>query len=255
MNEAAAATRKLQGGVVVVTGGGGGIGSAISKRLARAGASVVMTYRQDRAKAEAVAAALDGDDHMVARASVTKSGVLDALAAQVHSRYARLDMLVNNAGISRAVTHDDLEALDDEIIDAIFATNWRGAFACVRTFRPLLRAGEGGLVVNISSIAGRTAVGSNVAYCASKAALDSMTMSLARALAPHIRCVSISSGWVSGEYAKQYDPAYLQAQIDKTPLQRIATPEDVAAAVYALAVDLRFTTGAIIGVDGGRPLN
>ena len=254
MNEQAA-THALQGRVVVVTGGGGGIGSAISKRLARAGASIVITYRQDRAKAEAAVAALDGDDHMIARASVTESGVLDALAAQVRSRYARLDVLVNNAGISRAVAHDDLEALDDEIIDAIFATNWRGAFACVRAFRPLLRAGEGGLVVNISSIAGRTAVGSNVAYCASKAALDSMTMSLARALAPHIRCVSVSPGWVYGEYAKRFDLAYLQAQIDKTPLQRIATPADVAAAVYAVAVDLCFTTGTIIGVDGGRPLN
>ena len=80
-------------------------------------------------------------------------------------------------------------------------------------------------------------------------------MSLARALAPHIRCVSVSPGWVYGKYAKRFDPAYLQAQIDKTPLQRIATPADVAAAVYAVAVDLCFTTGTIIGVDGGRPLN
>ena len=142
MNEQAA-THALQGRVVVVTGGGGGIGSAISKRLARAGASIVITYRQDRAKAEAAVAALDGDDHMIARASVTESGVLDALAAQVRSRYARLDVLVNNAGISRAVAHDDLEALDDEIIDAIFATNWRGGIRLRARFSTAVARGRG----------------------------------------------------------------------------------------------------------------
>jgi 3-oxoacyl-[acyl-carrier protein] reductase len=255
LSEAAAPDRPLQNQVAAVTGGGGGIGSAIARRLARAGAAIVITYRADQAKAEAAAAALDGDEHLVVRASVTESAALEALAQQVRSRYGRLDVLVNNAGISRPVPHDDLTGLDDAFIDAIFQTNWRGAFACVRAFRSLLEEGEGGLIVNVSSIAGRTAVGSNVAYCASKAALDSMTMSLARALAPNIRCISISPGWVDGDYARRADPVYLQEQIDKTPLQRIARAADVADAVYAAAVDLRFTNGAIIPVDGGRPLN
>ncbi len=245
----------LRDQVVVVTGGGGGIGSAIGVRLAKAGATIVITYLTDQAKAEAAAQRLDGDGHLVMRASVTDSDALNALAEQIRARYGRLDILVNNAGISRPVAHDDLTTLDDDLIDAIFQTNWRGAFACVRAFERLLGDGDGGLIVNISSIAGRTAVGSNVAYCASKAALDSMTMSLARALAPTIRCVSVSPGWVYGDYAKRADPAYLQEQIDKTPLERIANAEDVADAVYAATVDLRFTTGAIIPVDGGRPLS
>ena len=109
------------------------------------------------------------------------------------------------------------------------------------------------MVVNISSIAGVTAIGSNVAYCASKAAMNSMTISLGRALAPEIRVVSVSPGWVFGEYAKKMDPAYIQEQIDKTPLGRLATPEDVADAVLAAATMLSYTTGAIISVDGGRP--
>jgi 3-oxoacyl-[acyl-carrier protein] reductase len=109
------------------------------------------------------------------------------------------------------------------------------------------------VIVNISSVAGVTGVGSNVAYAASKAALDSMTRSLARALAPNIRVLSVSPGWVLGEYAARFDPAYIQAQIDATPLKRLATPDDVADAVLA-ATQLRSSTGNIIAVDGGRPL-
>ena len=124
----------------------------------------------------------------------------------------------------------------------------------VRAFRSLLADRGNGLVINISSIAGTTAIGSNVAYCASKAAVDSMTKSLARALAPTIRVVSIAPGWVEGDYARRADPAYLQQQIDKTPLGRIARAEDVAAAAVGLSTSLRFATGCIVPVDGGRPL-
>lgn len=120
--------------------------------------------------------------------------------------------------------------------------------------KTLLENQDGGVVINISSIAGRTGVGSNVAYCASKAAMDSMTRSLARALAPQIRVVSVSPGWVDGEYAKRMPPEIIQEQRDKTPLKRIAQPEDVAEAVYAVAAHLTFSTGDIIPVDGGRPL-
>jgi 3-oxoacyl-[acyl-carrier protein] reductase len=97
-------------------------------------------------------------------------------------------------------------------------------------------------------------IGSNVAYCASKAAMDSMTRSLARALAPKIRVVSVSPGWVMGEYAKKADREFLQQQLDATPLDRFATPEDVADAVFVLTTTLRFTTGSVIPVDGGRLL-
>jgi 3-oxoacyl-[acyl-carrier protein] reductase len=97
-------------------------------------------------------------------------------------------------------------------------------------------------------------VGSNVAYCASKAAIDNMTKSLARALAPRIRVVAIAPGWVMGEYAKRMEPAYIRQQEDLTPLGRLAQPADVAAAVLALATTLTFTTGVTLAVDGGRPL-
>ena len=109
-------------------------------------------------------------------------------------------------------------------------------------------------MINISSVAGITGQGSNVAYCASKAALDSMTRSLGRALAPSIRVVSVSPGWVLGEYAERMPPEVLDAQREATPLRRLATADDVAAAVSAVVGDLPFTTGSIITVDGGRPL-
>jgi 3-oxoacyl-[acyl-carrier protein] reductase len=247
-------TGSLNGKVVIVTGGGGGIGSAICAACAAAGAAVVITYNQDEARAQWLAERLTGTNHLVAHAPVDDSAALARLAEQVGARYGAVDVLVNNAGVTRPVPHDDLNGLDDDLIDQIFRVNWRGAFATVRAFRPLLATGANGLVINISSIAGRTAVGSNVAYCASKAALDSMTLSLARALAPQIRVVSISPGWVEGEYARRMRPEMIEEQRRKTPLGRIAQAQDVANAVVAAATLLTFTTGAIIPVDGGRPL-
>ena len=247
-------SQSLTGKVALVTGGGGGIGSAICRRLAAAGAQVVVNYNSNAQKAEAVIASMAGENHLAIQASVTDSATLRQMAAQVRERYGKLDLLVNNAGITRPVPHADLDGLADEWIDRILQTNFRGAFACVRAFKELLMAGEGGTVVNISSVAAVTGIGSNVAYCASKAAMDSMTRSLARALAPKIRVVSVSPGWVWGEYASRMEPAYIQEQINKTPLGRIAQPEDVAEAVLAVATTLAFSTGCIIPVDGGRPL-
>jgi len=248
-------TRTLHNQVVIVTGGSGGIGSTICRRLAEAGAKIVLTYSRSADTAQAVADSLSGDGHLVIRCPVDDSAAQAQLAQTIRAEYGRLDILVNNAGITRPVPHDDLDGLDDALIDDIFRVNFRGAFASVRVFKDLLAASDGGLVVNISSIAARTGIGSNVAYCASKAAMDSMTRSLARALAPRIRVVSVAPGWVNGEYAQRMPPEIIEEQKAKTPLRRIAEAEDVAEAVYAVAAHLTFTTGSIIEVDGGRPLN
>ena len=251
---AAEVTGKLTGKVVLVTGATGGIGTAIATAAAAAGATVIAGYHRSREQALALCQRLAGSGHMARATPVLDSGALAKLAGELQSGCGRLDILVNNAGVTRVVPHSDLDALDDELIDRIFATNVRGAFACVRAFKPLLENAGSGLVVNISSVAGTTAVGSNVAYCASKAAMNSMTQSLARALAPRIRVVSVAPGWVDGEYARRADPDYLRQQIDKTPLGRIAVAADVAAAVIAVAGELSFSTGCVIPVDGGRPL-
>jgi 3-oxoacyl-[acyl-carrier protein] reductase len=242
----------LAGRVALVTGAGGGIGSAVTRRLAAAGAQVILTYRSSAAETHALAESLPGANHRVVQVAVEDSAALTALAAEVAEQYGTLDILVNNAGMTRFVPHHDLDALDDALIDQIFRTNWRGAFACVRAFKDLLAGGAGGLVINMSSIAGTTGLGSNVAYAASKAALDSMTRSLARALAPQIRFVSIAPGLVEGQYAASFDPAWKQAQVNQTPLKRLATGEDVADAVFAVAAYMPLATGIIITLDGGR---
>jgi 3-oxoacyl-[acyl-carrier protein] reductase len=244
----------MTGKVVAVTGGGGGIGSAICARMAEEGAHVVLVYNRSMAETQAVCDGLAGDNHLAVQASVEDSTALARLAEQIADRYGRLDVLVNNAGVTRFVAHENLDELSDELIDWIFRTNVRGAFACVRAMRDLLAAGDGGLVVNISSTAGLNGVGSNVAYCASKAALNNMTMSLARALAPAIRVIAVAPGLVEGKYAASFDPAWRAEHVARTPLKRLATGEDVAGAVLAAATLFPLTTGCVIPVEGGRLL-
>ena len=238
----------------VVTGASGGIGSAIARRLASDGLSVIAGYHSGANRAERLVADLPGAGHRAMWISVLEPDSLDGLADHISSTSGCLDVLVNCAGITRPVPHNDLVGLDDQLIDHIFATNWRGPFAAIRTLRGLLEKASGAVVVNISSIAAVTGQGSNVAYCASKAALDSMTRSLARALAPRVRVVSVSPGWVLGEYADRMPASVLESQRSATPMGRLGTPEDVAAAVSAAVSHLPFTTGAVIAVDGGRPL-
>ena len=245
---------RLAGKVALVTGGSRGIGAATARVFAEAGARVVITHRDSADGAVETLASLSGEGHRVVRASAVDSEALAAAAASVADTEGRLDVLVNNAARTKVIPHDDLDALDDDLFDAVLQTNVRGAFATVRAFRRLLVADGGGLVVNISSLAAKMANGSNIAYCASKAAMDNMTMSLARALAPEIRVVSVAPGLVDTQFTRGWDPAKRRRMIECTPLGRLATPEDVGEAVVGVATTLTFVTGIVIPVDGGRPL-
>ena len=244
----------LDGKVALVAGGSRGIGAATARLFAEAGARVVITHRDSADAAAETLASFTGEGHRIVRASAVDTAALTAAAASIVDTEGRLDVLVNNAAKSKVIRHHDLDALDDDFFDSVFQTNVRGAFATVRAFRRLLAADGGGLVVNISSLAARSANGSNIAYSASKAAMDNMTLSLARALAPEIRVVSVAPGLVDTEFTRGWDPAVRQRNIDHTPLGRLATPEDVGQAVVAVATDLTFVTGIVIPVDGGRPL-
>ncbi|MER0439889.1 SDR family oxidoreductase [Emticicia sp. W12TSBA100-4] len=255
------------GGVVLVTGGAGEIGSAICKKFAENGFSVIATYNSNSSKAEKLLEELNqlpvtnnqSTKHSIFHAPTTDAQKVNDLKVFVSEKYGKLDVLVNNAGITTPVPHDDLDGLSDEWIDKIMQTNFRGSFAMVRATKDLLEKAsdeskDSSLIVNISSIAGIYGIGSNVAYCASKSAIDSMTRSLARALAPKIRVVSVSPGFVEGEYTKNFDPKFLQNQMENTPLGRFATGVDVANVVFSLATSMTFSTGNIITVDGGRLL-
>jgi len=243
--------------VAFVTGGAGGLGSAICTKLANDGMRVVVGYHHSADAAHKLVVALTGAGHSARPAPVTDSAALTALASAIAHDYGRCDALVNSAGITRFVPHADLDALDDQLIDDILATNVRGAFAAVRAFRTLLANSPlagGGVVVNVSSIAAEIGMGSNVMYCASKAALDNMTKSLARALAPRIRVVSVSPGLVDTEFVKSLDQTWRDEQASRAPLGRLASPQEVAAAVAAVINTLTCTTGSVVKVDGGRAL-
>jgi 3-oxoacyl-[acyl-carrier protein] reductase len=244
--------------VALVTGGAGGLGEAITRALAGAGFRVAVGYHRSGEAATKLAAALPGSGHFSVAAPVTDSAAVQRMADAIAARCGRCDVLVHCAGTTRFVPHADLDSLDDALFDSIFAVNVRGAFAANRALKPLLERSSlagGGVIIHISSIAAVTAMGSNVAYCASKAALDNMTRSLARALAPRIRVLSVSPGLVDTEFVKSLDRVWRDEQAARTPLRRLALPEEVAQAVVAAVTQLTFTTGSIIAVDGGRPLS
>jgi len=193
--------------LAVVTGASGGIGSAIARRLAEGGHDVVVGYGSRRDRADEVVVSLGAGDHVACAVDVTAPESLESLASLVAARGNRLAVLVNCVGVTRAVPHADLDGLDDDLFDSIMATNVRGVFATIRALAPALRAAKG-CVVSISSVAGVTGLGSNVAYCASKAAVDSMTRSLGRALAPDVRVVSVSPGEVPASSGRSLRVVY-----------------------------------------------
>jgi 3-oxoacyl-[acyl-carrier protein] reductase len=240
--------------LALVTGGSGGIGAAICHKLAKSGYRIVFTFNSNQSAAEQVLDSLEGTGHAMYQLNVEDSAAISALAAQVQETSQSLDLLVNCAGMTKFVPHSDLNSLNDELIDKIFRVNVRAPFAMVRAFEPALRNANG-CVVNITSIAAQTAMGSNVAYCASKSAIENMTRSLARALSPDIRVLAVAPGLVDTEFVKGLDDEWRDAQEQSTPLKRLANDEEVANAVFAAAELLTFSTGNTIAVDGGRPLS
>lgn len=244
----------LQGRVAVVTGGSSGIGAATVRRLAEAGASVAIGYNGGEDRAAALAAELPGRGHLPVFIPMGDSAAIAAAVQVVQARLGRADVLVNSAGVTRAVPHAELDALDDATFDRILVTNVRGPFATIRAFAPLLRASGDAVVVNISSLAASTGLGSSIAYCASKAALDTMGLSLARVLGPEIRVIGVSPGAVATDFVPGRSRAAMETQAAGTPLQKVAEPDDVALAVMAAITHLRLTTGSTLLVDGGRHL-
>lgn len=235
----------------VVVGGSGGIGAACCRRLAAAGARVAVGFHRNEAEARSVVDSLAGAGHFPFSLSLSDAPSIEEAATAIGKAFGHVDVLVNAAGFTKPIPHHDLDALDDALFDAILVSNVRGPFSLIRAFLPMLRSSGGGLVVNLSSISGFTGSGSNVAYCAAKGALDTMTLALARALGPEVRVVAVSPGAVATDFVAGRDRAALEKIAEKTPLRMVVEPEDVAEAVYA-AVTMRAMTGARLVVDGGR---
>jgi 3-oxoacyl-[acyl-carrier protein] reductase len=248
------AGKDLTGKVAVVTGASSGIGRESAKLFAEAGARVVVGYNNGVARANEVVAALAGSGHKAMHLPLEDTAQIRKVAAAVGEEFGRCDILVNSAGFTRMVPHGDLEGLTDELIDAVLTANVRGPFATIRAFAPLLRASGDGVVVNISSGAAQRGSGSSIIYGASKAALDTMSMALARALAPEIRVVVVAPGMVhTGFVPGRSEEAMLKAAM-ATPLKRQIEAADVALAVLSCVTHLHFTTGSIVNVNGGGHL-
>jgi NAD(P)-dependent dehydrogenase (short-subunit alcohol dehydrogenase family) len=247
----------VQGKAAVVTGGGTGVGRATALALARRGCSVAVNYSRSADEAERTAAEARA---LGVRAVAIGADVADADAARrlverAVAELGALHVLVNNAGTTRFIPHRALDLVTDEAWDRILAVNLKGAFYCARAVHGALEAAGGGEIVNVSSIAGIVGVGSSIPYCASKAALNNLTITLARALAPKIRVNAVAPGfitgrWLQGGLGEAYEPvkAALEA---RAPLRRVCEPEDVAAAILGLITGSDLVTAQILTIDGG----
>jgi 3-oxoacyl-[acyl-carrier protein] reductase len=229
------------------------MGRAIAELFAAEGARVAVNYRASADEAEEVVSGIRtaGGEAVATQATVADENEVRRMIGEIDERWGRLDILVNNAGWSRVTPHADLDALTDDIWDRTLDTNLRGAFYCVRQSVPLMRRNGGGAIVNNTSSSAWHAAGSSIVYSASKAALGNMTKALARALAPDIRVNAFAPGMVQTRFAGWPDEAFAKAK-RTTPLERIATVEEVAKVALFLAADATATTGATILVDAGR---
>lgn len=244
----------FQGRVALVTGGGTGIGRATSLVLAERGAVVAVNYSQSAGDAEeTVQTIIDrGGRAFAIHCDVSSDDEVKAMVNQIVDTFGCIDLLVNNASITRHIPLDDLNAVTDESWDQLFAVNVKGMFHCARAVARTMGAGSRGSIVNVGSIAGVTGLGSSLPYAVSKAAVHGLTKSLARALAPNIRVNCI----VPGAVATRWWAGREEQMIRLAPqllLQRIAEPEDIAQAITS-ALAQEGMTGQVITVDSGQTL-
>ncbi len=254
---------ELEGRVALVTGGATGIGKATVLHLARSGAAgVVINYRSRKEQAEQTAAEVReiGAEAMCVYADLKDDDQVRQMVGQADERFGRLDVLVNNAGVTHWVPVRDLDGLTDAMWDDILDVNLKAAFRCVRAAAPLLSEAEG-MVINVSSMSGviATVTASSLAYGCSKAALIYLTRGLAVALAPKVRVNAVAPAftdteWMQGHYGEDYDRTVAQAS-ESYPLGRIATTGDVAAAIVSLVTGGDFVTGQTLLIDGGLSLS
>lgn len=254
--------KNLENRVAIVTGSSSGVGAATARQLATLGCHVVINYNSNSAGAEAVAADCKkaGVETLVMKANVASDDDCRAMANAAIEKWGRVDALVNNAGTTKFVDHHNLEGLSAEDFQNIYGVNVIGAYQMTRAVAEQMKQQEeGGSVVNVASIAGVAGVGSCIAYAASKGAMITMTLSLARVLGPAIRVNVVCPGFIEGEWLKEGlgEERYEQARnaaIKNAPLGVTATADTVAESILYFIQGPTVVTGESLIVDGGRHL-
>jgi 3-oxoacyl-[acyl-carrier protein] reductase len=252
----------LAGKAAIVTGSATGIGAATARKLAEKGCNVVINYTRSETEAGETIAACEacGVETILCRADVSVDQDCRRMVDEAIEKWGEIDALVNNAGTSKFVDHRDLEGLDKEDFLRIYSVNVVGPYQMVRAVAPHMQTAGKGAIVNVASTAAITGIGSSIAYAASKGALVTMTLSLARNLGPEIRINSVCPGFVQGRWLKgglgpeRYEATreYLE---DQAPLGVTATPETVADAILYFIAGAGITTGETLILDGGFHLN
>lgn len=248
----------VNGKAALITGGGTGIGRSTALALARQGCAVAVNYSRSADAAEETVAEIRGlgVDAVALQGDVASDEDCRRVVGETVAALGRLDVLVNSAGTTVFVDHADLDGVDAADFQQLYAVNAIGPFQMMRAAADHLRADGGGEVVSVSSISGVAGVGSSIPYCASKAALNNMTVTMARVLAPEVRVNAVAPGfvtgrwWVEGQGQDTHD--LVQGVLEQsTPLQAVCTPDDVAASIMGLITGADLTTAQVVVIDGG----
>lgn len=249
---------KLQGKAALITGGGTGIGQATALALAAQGCSVAVNYNLSAEAAEATADEIrsHGVEGIAIQGDVASDADCRRMVAEAAGVFGRLDVLVNSAGTTVFVQHDDLDGTSADDWQNLFAVNAIGPFQMMRAAADHLRADGGGEVINVSSVSGVAGIGSSLPYCASKAALNNLTVTMARVLAPEVRVNAVAPGFVTGrwwiENQGQETHDYVKdLVVDSTPLQGVCDPSDVADSIMGIISGADLMTAQVLVVDGG----
>jgi 3-oxoacyl-[acyl-carrier protein] reductase len=250
----------LENKTAIVTGGGTGVGRATCLQLAKLGCRVVVNYNQSHEAAEQLVASIKDDDGeaIAVQGDVGIDDDCQALVGKAIETFDRLDVLVNNAGMTEFIPATELDRVTDDVWQRLMSVNVIGPFHCARAAAAAMRdtAGpDGGEIVNVSSVAGICASGSSIPYAASKAALNNLTIYLARTLAPAIRVNAVAPGFITGDWLKRglgdrYDETK-NAFEQMMPLKKVCEPNDVANAIISVITGSDLVTGSVQVCDGG----
>jgi ketoreductase RED2 len=235
---------------VVVTGSSSGIGEAAARAFDAEGAHVVVNSSSSVEAGTAVASSLRSGHYL--RADVSDADDCAALIDGTVDRFGRLDVLVNNAGVTQVIPHHDLDAVTDEVFRRILEVNVLGTFRLCRLAMPHLRAAGDAAIVNVTSVAGVRPTGSSIPYAASKAALNHLTALLGNVSGPEVRVNAVAPGLVRTPWTADWGPIH-DAMQTRAPLGRSAEPEDIATAIVDVAAT-PYMTGQVVIVDGGLTL-